>query len=60
MVFTCEILHNMVIEHNTWEDEDDDYDIIADLQEYHMDPSALLCNAWKELKRENDLKIMQP
>ena len=42
VVFTCAVLHNMLIEHDKWEDEDDDYDIAEDIAkdipELRMDP----------------------
>ena len=37
MVFTCAVLHNMLLVHDEWDDEDDDYDIAADIPENNMD-----------------------
>jgi hypothetical protein len=38
IVFTCAILHNMLIEHDKWaDDDDDDDDIAADIPELSMD-----------------------
>ncbi len=33
----CAILHNVLIAHDKWEDEDDDDDIAADIPEHSMD-----------------------
>ena len=42
VVFTCAVLHNMLIEHDKWEHEDDNYDIAEDIAkdipELRMDP----------------------
>jgi hypothetical protein len=37
IVFTCAILHNMLIENDKWEDEDDIDDVAADIPEHSMD-----------------------
>ncbi len=37
IVFTCAILHNMLIEHDKWQDEDEDDDVAADFPELSMD-----------------------
>ncbi len=36
-IFTCAILHNMLIEHDKWANDDDDDDIAADIPELSMD-----------------------
>ena len=44
MVFTCAVLHNMLIAHDAtdeWKDEDDNYDIAADIPEHEMDPRII-------------------
>ncbi len=37
IVFTCAILHNMLIENDKWEDEDDINDVATDIPEHSMD-----------------------
>ena len=44
VVFTCAILHNILIAHDAtdeWKDEDDNYDIAADIPEHDMDPRII-------------------
>ena len=41
IVFTCAILHNMLIDYDEWSDEDDDYDIGADVGADVMDPRVV-------------------
>ena len=41
IVFTCAILHNMLIDYDEWNDEDDDYDIGADVGADVMDPRVV-------------------
>ena len=37
IVFTCVILHNMLIEHDKWKDDDENDDVAADIAEHSMD-----------------------
>ena len=37
IVFTCTIMHTMLIEHDNWEDDDDDDDIAVDIADHCMD-----------------------
>ncbi len=37
IVFTCAILQTMLVEHDTWADDDDDNDVAADIPEHSMD-----------------------
>ncbi len=37
IVFTCAIIQNMLIEHDKWQDEDEDDDVAANFPELRMD-----------------------
>lgn len=41
IVFTCAIFHNMLIDYDEWNDEDDDYDIGADVGADFLDPRVV-------------------
>ena len=41
VVFTCAILHNMLLDNEEWNDEDDNYDIGADVGANVMDPRVV-------------------
>jgi hypothetical protein len=42
IVFTCAILHTTLIEHDKWEDDDNDDDIAADIPEHSMDERIIM------------------
>ncbi len=47
--------HNMLIVHDEWADEDDTFDIAADMHEFSMDPRIDPC--WIQEKIHKALRI---
>ncbi len=37
IIFSCTILHSMLIEHDEWQDEDEDDDVAAIFREFSID-----------------------
>ena len=61
IVFTCAILHNMLIEYDKWEDEDDLDDIAADMHELRMDERIVnIRNGPADRNYAGGGNIMQP
>ena len=61
IVFTCAILHNMLIEYDKWEDEDDLDDIAADMHELRMDERIVnIRNGPADRSYAGGGNIMQP